>query len=130
MKKILHKYWLVFLAVYAVGMVLFSYLTGINICLVYSITGIPSPTCGMTRAWVFFLQGELYNAFFYHPLFWLVILFPLPIVIKRLKQRQHIFYISIMAVFIVVWVIRMATMFPHTPPMNFNLNALWLRFLR
>lgn len=31
---------------------------------------IPCPGCGMTRAWLSLLRGDLSAAFLYHPLFW------------------------------------------------------------
>lgn len=38
-------------------------------CPIYEITGIPCPCCGVTRAWLAFLRGEIALAFRYHALF-------------------------------------------------------------
>lgn len=39
-------------------------------CPVKTLTGIPCPACGMTRAWLHVLMGDIPGAFAYHPLFW------------------------------------------------------------
>ena len=37
-------------------------------CPIKFLTGISCAGCGMTRAWWFFLHGDLRKAFYYHPL--------------------------------------------------------------
>ena len=46
-------------------------LLGIN-CPFRSLTGIPCPGCGMTRAWLAALRLDFLAAFRYHPMFWSV----------------------------------------------------------
>ena len=41
-------------------------------CPIKFITGISCAGCGMSRAWLAFLQLDMAKAFAYHPLFWLV----------------------------------------------------------
>lgn len=41
-------------------------------CLFRTVTGIPCPGCGLTRAWLNFFQGNFTYALRYHPLFLLV----------------------------------------------------------
>ncbi len=41
-------------------------------CLIYRFTGIPCPTCGMTRALLAAASGDFAAAFYYHPLFWFI----------------------------------------------------------
>ena len=41
-------------------------------CPIKYITGISCAGCGMSRAWMAFLQLDIAKAFAYHPLFWLV----------------------------------------------------------
>ena len=41
-------------------------------CPIRSLTGIPCPGCGLTRAWKAALQLEFADAFRYHPMFWSV----------------------------------------------------------
>ncbi len=44
-------------------------------CFMRSVTGIPCPSCGMTRAWLAALQLDFSAAFSYHPMFWTVPVF-------------------------------------------------------
>lgn len=39
-------------------------------CPFHSVTGLPCPGCGMTRAWLSLLRGDLTSAFRYHGMFW------------------------------------------------------------
>ena len=39
-------------------------------CVFRSLTGIPCPCCGMSRAWLAVLRMEIGTAFGYHPMFW------------------------------------------------------------
>ena len=55
----------------AVGLLL--YLSDIG-CVFRAVTGVPCPGCGMTRAWLALLRGDVASAIAYHPLFWV---FPL-----------------------------------------------------
>ena len=41
-------------------------------CVLRFLTGIPCPTCGMTRAWQYALHLDLASAFRQHPMFWAV----------------------------------------------------------
>ncbi|MCL2572248.1 MAG: DUF2752 domain-containing protein [Defluviitaleaceae bacterium] len=92
-----------------------------SLCPIYNITGIPCFSCGMTRA-VRSLP-DIRQAFFYHPLFFILALIP-PMAFLSEKKRNKIYII--MAVLLVgAWIIRMIIMFPHTPPMNYNNNSLF-----
>ena len=42
------------------------------VCPFRALTGLPCPGCGMTRAWISLLHGDLSAAFRFHPLFWAV----------------------------------------------------------
>lgn len=69
-------------------------------CLFRLLTGICCPACGMTRAWTSFLNGDIEKAFYYHPLFWLVIIIPV-IILFRKKINERL-YNGIMLFFIVL----------------------------
>ena len=71
-------------AVYA-GILLLARLWGWP-CVFLWLTGIPCPGCGMTRAWIAVLRGQLTAAFAYHPLFWTA-----PILYGCLLTDGHLF---------------------------------------
>ncbi len=54
-----------------IGLVIGLYILGIP-CLFLTLFKISCPGCGMTHAWLSLLQGEVLNAFYYHPMFWTV----------------------------------------------------------
>ena len=54
-------------------------------CPIYNLTHIPCPSCGVTRAWLAFLRGDLGLALRYHALFALI-----PIVLAAYVFRDRI----------------------------------------
>lgn len=107
---------------------LLAYVLGINLCPFYTTTGIPCPSCGMTRAFVSLMHFNLSDAFMYNPLFiFLPILF-IPTIFNLFglnfsKANAKIFYITILAIVIVIWIIRLIMFFPHTVPMTYNYDS-------
>lgn len=53
-------------------------------CPILYLTGISCAGCGMSRAWLSLLRGDLAGAFAFHPLFWL----PVPAAALLLFQRR------------------------------------------
>ncbi|WPX10095.1 DUF2752 domain-containing protein [Anaerocellum danielii] len=106
-------------------------------CLLKTLWGIPCPGCGMTRALLAVLKGNLLAAFYYHPLWVVVILYPVIYTIfKAIKSKQD-FYIwrnkslkIIIRLFLFVWIIRMILFFPDIPPLDFEKNSLIGRLLQ
>lgn len=98
------------------------YLAGIHTtCYIKAFTGIPCPGCGMTRAYLSLLQGNIKGAFYYHPLF----LLPPALVIlmllsywKHFKIAKWIWFILLLVI-IGTYVVRMILMFPKVAPMDF-----------
>ena len=81
--------------------VLYTAMESIGItCPIKFITGISCAGCGMSRAWMAFLQLDIAKAFAYHPLFWLV-----PIAVIVLLCKSKIFTIIIM--FAIVYICRL-----------------------
>lgn len=78
-------------------------------CPIKYLTGVSCAGCGMTRAWLSLLQGDVSSAFAYHPLF----LLPIPAVILFLFRKKLPRWIAwgglavIVAAFCVVYGIRM-----------------------
>ena len=56
-------------------------------CPIKYITGISCAGCGMSRAWMAFLQLDIAKAFAYHPLFWLV---PIAVIVLLCKSKINI----------------------------------------
>lgn len=82
-------------------------------CPFHFILGVPCMGCGMTRALIAFLTLDIEKAFYYHPLFPVVILIVLGYIAEKLqwihfseKWKNRIFWIVI-TLFIVVYVIRL-----------------------
>ena len=86
-------------------------LAGIT-CPIKYITGISCPGCGMTRAWLsLLLRGDLKAAFYYHPLFWILIPgVPLFLYRHRFSERTRktVSYLLIL-LFFAVYAFRMAS---------------------
>ncbi|MCL2415752.1 MAG: DUF2752 domain-containing protein [Defluviitaleaceae bacterium] len=112
--------YVVFLAMGGIALVV-SLLTNFSICIFYRTTGVPCPSCGMTRAFRELFIADIAGAFWYHPLFFLVPLLPLLIWEKTPKFLSSV----LLGVFLVVWVVRLVLFFPHTYPMTFNPNSLF-----
>lgn len=53
-------------------------------CPIKFLTGISCAGCGMSRAWLSLLRGDLVAAFSYHPLFFL----PIPVTVLLLFRRK------------------------------------------
>ena len=106
-------------------------------CTIRSITGLPCPGCGLTRALLLFLRGDLAGAWAMHPLFWLavpVLATVLTFMIRnpaRLYSRPATYaWISVAALFIIVYLIRMVLIFPNAEPLTWNIQAFILRTAR
>ena len=115
-KKLIIAY-LVFIALGLILTIISTFKSS-SICMFYNFTSIPCPSCGMTRAFKSLLSFDIMKAFWYHPLFPLVILFPYIYV----KMDKRLIYI-IGTLFIVTWIIRLILLFPHTSPMVPNTSA-------
>ena len=89
-----------------------------SMCMFYNYTSIPCPACGMTRAFKSLLSFDIMNAFWYHPLFPLVLLFPYIFV----KMNKRLIFI-VGGIFIITWIIRLILLFPDESPMVPNTSA-------
>lgn len=114
---------IIIISVYIVGLEWLG--TGTK-CVVKNITGIPCPSCGMTRSYLHVLEGDFSGAFYDHPLFFtvpIVILIAYVLSVKKedpkiTKILSIILYMIIVA-FILVYIYRMIHYFPHTDPLKF-----------
>lgn len=86
----------------------FLYLVGITCPIKYT-TGISCPGCGMTRAWISLLRGDVGKAFYYHPLFMFPLIWAVVYLVRNKLSKKFIdavIWISII-LFIIVYIIRM-----------------------
>lgn len=94
------------LAVLALGL----YVLDIG-CVFRFVTGVPCPGCGMTRAWLAALRGDLAAAVAYHPLFWAVpVAFALVFAQERWARWRRVCVIAagvLAAAFVALWVVRL-----------------------
>jgi hypothetical protein len=106
--------------------------TGRSICLLLNLTGIPCPSCGMTRAIISFIKGDLSGAFYYHPLFFL----PTVVVLinyKKVRENKVVFNrltFFFIAIFMVVYIIRFIKLFPDKEPFLFYQNGFFPMIFR
>ena len=105
-----------------------SLFVGVSPCIIYLVTGLPCPACGLTRAFISLARLDLRQALAYHPLFFVVPFVPL-LAMKRITEKQrNVLAFTVLGVLVAVWIVRMVMLFPHTPPLDYNDNSLfeWL----
>ena len=82
-------------------------------CPIKFVTGVSCPGCGMTRAWLSVVHGDVHQAVAYHPLFWTVP-FVMALVIADPGVRSpwaRTAVVLLVLVFVTVWLIRL--LLPH-----------------
>jgi hypothetical protein len=96
-------------------------------CLLASFTGLPCPSCGITRAAAALLRGDLASSFrFYPPLIPLLLLAAFSAAVFPLKEKKLLIkiaervQIAFVVLVLLVYAVRMILYFPETEPMNFN----------
>lgn len=108
----------------------FAVFSDTGICVFRWTTGLPCPSCGMTRAYLALFSGDIKTAFLMHPLFWLV-----PVIIGLIAYSQYKkihftkIYIIIGIIFIAVYIVRMIVLFPNTYPFDYEYSSLIGRIL-
>jgi hypothetical protein len=118
----------------AVGLLMWAglFLLTDSLCLFQALFGIPCPGCGSTRAAIELFHGHFSEAFAYHPLIPLSLAI-LPYAVFRgafrwrrpVHNAEKIVVMCILSTYIIVYIIRMVLLFPHTQPMVPLDKALW-----
>lgn len=77
-------------------------------CPIRFLTGISCAGCGMSRAWLSLLRGDIHKAFYYHPLFWTI---PFILIVYFLRNKitvkvLHILEVLIIILFLGTWLYR------------------------
>ncbi|MBQ8351294.1 MAG: DUF2752 domain-containing protein [Clostridia bacterium] len=78
-------------------------------CPFYRFFETPCPACGVTRAWLALLHGNVRLAFSYHPLFWLLPFLPLALLWRRHIQggRRHFVPLCLGILVFLVYLVRL-----------------------
>lgn len=96
----------------AAAVYIFFHIIGIG-CPIKFISGISCPGCGMSRAWLWVLLLDFSTAFYFHPLFWTVPVFPVLFILNRagkLSDKKYDLCLIIVGIlFLAVWIVRMFT---------------------
>ena len=104
--------------------------SSVDLCVFRRITGLPCPSCGMTRAYISLFKGDISGAFLMHPLFPLVPVIAALVIIARYKKKHFTWlFITFGVIFIVTYIIRMIFLFPHTPPFDYEYSSILGRLL-
>ncbi len=97
-------------------------------CIIQNILGFPCPTCGMTRAYKSLFSLDFKDAFYYHPLFWII---PFAATILLLREHRHFkkldnrfLWLSLAIIFIAVYIIRMIILFPEKEPLDYQWESI------
>lgn len=107
-----------------------------ELCLIRKTTGFPCPACGMTRAHIELMKLNFKKAFYYHPLFILpTIIFAIVIFRSKFKIADYIYNnnyitISILIIFIIVYIVRFVLLFPNQEPFTYNYNSDFYKILK
>lgn len=104
------------------AVVVVATLLGKGVCYFRNITGIPCPGCGMTRSFLYILQGEFAKAWHMHPFAygWIVlavIFFVDRYVIRKKEVLWHVALIVLCVGMLVFYVYRLLTG---------SLSAVWV----
>lgn len=93
----------------------FSYFIG---CPIRLITGVPCPSCGMTKAYISLLNGDLPKAFYHHPLFFLLPIALVLVILLLLNEKKrsgkftrplNVISISLLGVYMLTYLVRLFT---------------------
>ncbi|WP_086329406.1 DUF2752 domain-containing protein [Candidatus Enterococcus mansonii] len=108
-------------------------MNNLELCIFKHTFGVPCPGCGMTRAFIHLFHLDFKEAFYYHPLFWLVpIVFGIFLFRKKVLLFERIcenkyFTAGALGLFLTVYLIRMVVLFPNTAPMDYNQHSVVAR---
>lgn len=100
-------------------------------CPIRLILGIPCPGCGMTRALLCFLRGDLAGSFYWHPMLVPTGIGAILVLYALAAGKEKLLGITLLVwtiLMILVYVWRMAAYFPQEP-MLANPDGLLMRFL-
>ncbi len=126
---------ILFLVVVAVLSIIVNILTDGKgtICVISNTTGIPCPSCGLTRSVILLLQFKFKEAFDYHPLVYLLPIWIPLLGYGILKENGKFVTYTIYSIGIIavgVWIFRMFLYFPDVEPMTYRWESLFGNIIR
>jgi len=102
-----------------------------TLCLFQAFFGVPCPGCGLTRATLALFTGRVADAIFWHPLVFVTLpLIPYLAFRDKLMKKfsfpvtEKYIVLGVGSMYVITYATRMILLFPHTPPMTLNENAL------
>ena len=107
-----------------------------DLCIIRNNTGFPCPRSGMTRAHIEVLKLNFKKAFHYHPLFMLPNIIFLVVMLRNKSKIANYIYnnnfitITVLIIFIAVYVVRFIMLFPNTEPFTYNYDSNLYLFIR
>lgn len=105
-----------------------------TVCWLRLACGFPCPLCGITRAMMLFLKGDIVGAWQMNAMFYLVLLFvPIYVFFKYFVENGSKIIKAYVIIFIVIafgyYVYRMLYWFPKQEPMLYDSDN-WLNYIR
>lgn len=95
-------------------------------CFFKATIGIPCPGCGMTRAYIALLHGDIKKAFYFHPLFVIPAIIAIIFIVPRFRKYRNSIplWTLVCIIFIATWIVRMKLLFPNIAPMDYYNGAM------
>ena len=124
-----------FVLIFSLGIyILITYSFSPTLCVFSNITGLPCPGCGLTRAYLYLIKGDIIKAFAYNPLFPLPAIVVMLLIYNKLKINKYVINTKLTIIFLIVvilvYVVRMILLFPTYEPMDINYYGLIPRLLK
>lgn len=124
----IHKIFIIAFALYMIFSYIFLVDEHTN-CFVQYFIGYPDPMDGMSRAYRSLFHFDIVGAFTWHPLFWTVPIITFIYTFREFNiwgriNYSKIYFYGIIALYFIVYIIRMIYMYPHTEPMTYHEHNL------
>ena len=135
MDKFKKKSLLVFIVALMMYFIIIKIIGLNNTCIIKNVTGIPCPSCGLTRSGIELFKLNFKDVFFYNPMIFLVIIILLVIVFRNTKlikpvYHNNMFFITCIIIVLGYYFYRMALYFPNHLPMDFDSDAIIPRIVK
>lgn len=121
-----------FFTIFSISIVILLFNTK---CIFKSIVWVPCPGCGLTRAWISFIKGNISEAFYWHPLFLMIPVLAILILLyfkgSFIKYRRYILLsiVTIVGLYFIVYIVRMIILFPSVEPLDYNSHSFINRLI-